>query len=326
MKHLRVFARSAAVLALAAWPAHPQDARGPVLGWIADGQSAYAVLGVPGAAVIGPAMDPGEGILPGAASPRGNYLVAHKPSTAEAGLWMANGSFRNLPGVPAGADRIALSPEGTAAAFYYQAEHRILLAAGLPDTPSAPLEIGLDPGRPPLREIAVSDDGKLLLAVESIARGAAVATVMGASGEISRTALAHPVRAVAFASGSHDAVIAGGTEAVLLRGADAPRERLPLWADGLEAISAVAISADGRRVFLADRSSQKVAIVSLAAGGQTSLTLDCPCAPDRLARLNSESFYRLTDYAGGTLYFLDGTATPPRIVVASPAPEPDKQP
>ena len=321
MTHPRRFASSAAILILAAWQVSAQDARGPVLGLVPDGHAARPVLGVPGAAVIGPAIDFGQSVLARAAAPRGDYLLGDKKG--QAGLCMADGSFRALAGVPAGADRTAFSPEGTAAAFYYQSEHRILLTAGLPDSPSAAVEIRLDPARPPLREIAVSDDGKLLL---TLGAGTREATVTGPSGELGRIALSQPVQAIAFASHSHDAVAAGGGEAVVVRDVEKPRERLPLWVDGLYEISAAAITPDGRRVFLADGRSGRVAVVSLGAAGQTSSILDCACAPDRLARINDESLYRLTDYAGGTLYLLDGAATPPRIVVASPAPEPDKQP
>ena len=215
-------------------------------------------------------------------------------------------------------DRVAVSPEGAAAAFYYLADSRILLVSGLPGAPALSAEIQLTHSRRPFREIAVSDDGKLALAIED---GAAVA--MGSPGDLNRISLRTPVGAAAFARNGHDAVLAGGSQAVLIRNVEVPGQRIVLATDGLEGISAAAVSRDGRSAYLASARSRKVAVVSLDGSGP-AVTLECPCSPNRLIRLNDESSYRLTEYSGESLYVLDGAATPPRIVVAPPPLEQDK--
>jgi hypothetical protein len=311
---------AAVVLVSAALPVRPQQAGGPVLGLIVDGAGhrIRPVLGVPGAAVVGPAIDAGAGVSAEAASPRGDYVVVLAGDARQPALWLADGSLRALPGVPAAPDRVAVSPEGAAAGLYYLADSRILLVSGLPDAPALSAAIQLTPSRRPFREIAVSDDGKLALVVED---GAAVA--MSSPGDLNRIVLSAPVEALAFAHNSHDAVLAGGSEAVLIRSVEVPGERVVLATDGLEGIAAAAVSRDGRSAYLASARSGKVAVVSLD-GGHAAVTLECPCSPGRLIRMNDQSSYRLTEYSGESLYVLDGAATPPRIVVAPPPLERDK--
>jgi DNA-binding beta-propeller fold protein YncE len=301
------------------------EAAGPTLGFVIEesGHLLRPILGVAGAAVVGAPADLGRGISAEAVSPRGNYVIASAETasgSAAFALWMPGAALRALDGIPAGADRIALSPEGTAAAFYYAGEGLVRTVSGLPDAPPAVTEIYVNslPGGP--RALAVSDDGALILCA---GRGSRTAVVFSAKGELNTIGLSAAIEAVAFAGGNHDAVVAGGGEAALIRNIEIPGERIALSAPGLKGITAAAISAGGRQVYLASRSG-KIAVLD-ASGTQAPVILDCACAPDRIVRLNDTSSYRLTGYAGAPLTILDTAAQTPRIVIAPPPLDPGTQ-
>jgi hypothetical protein len=115
--------------------------------------------------------------------------------------------------------------------------------------------------------------------------------------------------------------MAAGAEAVLIRHVDSPGSRLPLIAEGMEAVSALALSRDGHKAFLASARSGKIAVLKLD-GSEPPVMLNCGCNPDGFFRMNEPGVYRLTDYAGSTIRLLDATGAP-RILALPPAIDPN---
>jgi len=319
MSPLPIRAGRALLLTLATGLAGAQQVRGPVMGFVVDAREhgIRPVLGVPGAAVVGPQLDAAKQIDAVAPSPLGNYVLVWVGESRRPALWLPAGELRALDGVTPGADSVALSPEGSAAVFYRAGDSRLEVVSGLPDQQGThSIDLALLPGG--ITALAVSDDGALALVAE--AGGAAV--VLGAAGELNRYYFERPVSAMAFAPRTHDAVVAAGAEAVLLRGVEQPTARTSLTVSALGTVTAAAIAGDGR-VFLAAAGSRKLATV---VPGETPAIVECDCVPEGLFRMNDTSNYRLSGYAGGTMRVLDASVTPPRIVIVPPTLEADKQP
>ena len=301
----------AAGLTLAAALAFGQTVQGPVMGVVIDGRghALRPLLGVPGAAVVGDAVKAALPLTPDAVSPSGEFAVVW--TGGREAVWTPDGSLQPFRQLPAGRFAVALSPRGTAAGFDSPSEGLVRVIAGLPATSSDVSEVRLDTVGGACANLAVSDDGALLLCSSGTD-----AVVLGASGELARIPFGAAVNALAFVPGSHDALIADGAEAFLARSVDAHGSATRLN-PGLDMISSAAVTTDGTRALLADAGSGKLSILPLAPGAQPTV-LDCQCALEGLVRINS-SVYRLGGYSGSAMRLLDTRSTPPRIVVVTPS-------
>lgn len=313
---------AAAVFGLcAATVGYAQTVQGPVMGFVVDSHSRTLrpMLGSPGAAVVGDAVRPAGAMLPEAISPAGDYALVWMGTPEQAAIWQNVASKggsdpRPIAGLPRGRSRVALSPEGTAAAFYSPQDGVVRVVSGLPGNPSDVSAFRLDTVSGVLASFAVSDDGGVVLCTAAVA--AAEAIVLGKSGEQARIPLAGEIGAMAFVPLTHDAVIADGDEAVLVRGIDAHPSVARLNTGGAGAITSVAVTRDGRRLLLASASTGKIALGGLAEGAQTSV-LDCHCQPEGLFRINSDGAWRLDGYRGQSVHVLDLAAATPRILVVT---------
>jgi hypothetical protein len=323
MRHFRKFAGIAGVLWLSAAITAAQQVSGPLMGYLLDSRdsSVHSILGVPGAAILSEALESGPAAAR-AVSPTGAYVLTSNGSGRLPALWLPSAELRPLPGVKPAADRVALSPEGGAAAFYYASDNRIVVVSGLPDQPSAPAETDLLPLGFAVENFAVSDDGKLLMCAGRTSGMGVTAVITAAGSEVNRVVFPRPITALAFAAQGHDALLAAGAEAVLIRHVDKPGSRLPLIAEGIEAVSALALSRDEHKAFLASARSGKIAVLKLD-GGEPPVFLVCNCTPMGFFRMNEPGVYRLTDYAGSTVRLLDVTGAP-RILALPPSQDPDR--
>ena len=211
----RIFgiAAIAAVFALAILPAQAQDVRridGPVLGFSVDQAAGIRpILGLPGAATLGPPVISAEGLESVTLSPARDYALALLAS-GRAVVLLKN--LRSTAGasvldIAAGPARIAISPSGDAAVLYYAETARLQVLAGLPESPAVSWSVDLS-GRSGVGALAVSDGGGAVL-VASAGEPAAVWLVTQAAGQRILYTAAGSV-SLAFLVGSQDAAIADG--------------------------------------------------------------------------------------------------------------------
>ncbi len=289
---------------------------GPVSGIVFD-QSARVlrpILGIPGASLLGEALEAGSELTAAYVAPGQNWALAVTAS-GPAFLLLTHGAFSRIwvGGVTASPERVAFSPSGTAVALY--AAGRIQVVRGLPDTPS--MAGGLATGisgrslraaaRRGLGSFAVSDDGGYVLYAE----GGSV-RLWGAAGEDFAVMPAGSNTVVAFAPGGHDAAAADLSAGVVLLG-DVPGagSRRTLAAGGGMAFPAgLAFSADGRRLFLADAAARSVTGFDLATGAPT--VVSCDCVPAGLFPMGG--LFRLNDAGAGPLWLLDSQNGDARMV------------
>ena len=259
-------------------------------------------------------------------SPRQNYVLADVEGSPEMLLLdpqRGAQSMKALSTIPPGADQVAVSPTGTAIAFYFRNDHRLQVASGLPDSPEVRPAVDLaflDGG---ISTLAVSDDGLAVLVASADSGMGAVYLIY--SEQIRIIAPVREVRAMTFLNNSMNAVIADvATNQVRLLSDVTGAANTQVLAEESNGIShplALQISADNRRVFVLNSGAQAVTTVDLATGVLTHLPTNGSAS--RLLRLSGDVF-QLTDDFRQPMLLLDGDIEEPRIVFTPKAPDSER--
>jgi hypothetical protein len=289
---------------------------GPVTGYVFD-SGAHAlrpVLGLPGAATIGPTIDAGYSLTAAYASPRLDSFVGVDADGASHLFTISSGAFseKSVTGLTSAPERVVFSPSGTAAALFAKGQAQIV--TGLPGSPSIAATMRLEanprPGRPSrhvVPVIAVSDDGAYLLAAMD------GAVKLASQNGVVRTAVLAGENAVtAFAPGGHDAAVAAsGTGAMLITDVAGAAGQQLLTGDDpfFSALGGIAFSADGKKVFVASASKQTVSAFD-RSGNRSDLA--CSFTPSELTPMGTS--FRLNELAGAPLWLVDAGPLGPRVV------------
>lgn len=296
-----------AILILAGLPvtaAQDIPVAGPVLGyaWEAASGRLRPILGIPGSSLLGAPLEIGASLSRAQVSPRQDYALGVNADSGAVLIVRLNGSpsAEPLAGLGPGADGIAISATGSAAAIYSGDRQTLHIVTGLPDAPA--VAAAALPG--PLTALAVHDSGELALAVASEQLYA-----LGPGAEPRRLGPVGAAAAMAFAENSRDALVADPDrgEVFLLRGEN---ERLILAGERDGVRDPVAVALVGRHGFVANRGSNTVLLVDLAGG--PAVVVPCPCEVAGLERLRGEAVFRLTHSFGSASYLLEaaGPAEP----------------
>ena len=291
---------------------------GPTLGFLFDPSNGLqSIRGISGALTVGAPSELPPGIAKMVISPQQDYALAVTGSDSTVlKTGMGDALSVDQLGIPvAGTDMIALSPSGSAAAFYDRGSNRVQVIAGLPAQPALAREFDLSAFPGTLAALAVNDSADLVVAgFSGVEQDAAVA--LGVDGTVRTLPGPQNVSAIGFFRGSRDFLIADGPASkVYLVKDTAGTSETTLLADETSGISgpvAVAASMDGKRVFVANSGSPGVASVDLA-GGVVAVT-SCRCAPTQLAAVNGNAVFRLSGPSGGPVWLFDGDGDEPRIV------------
>jgi hypothetical protein len=320
LNKIRFAAVTGSLIWAAACPA--QQVRQQALGFLYDGgiSRVRPLLGVPGAAVVGDPADLGADVSASATSPNQDFVLIVSGPTRTSGIWIPGSeSIQALSNVHNGASQIVISPEGASAAFYYPDTNQVRVVTGLPSAPVAAFDADLSSLMNPLKSLAVSDDGSLLLASENLVDGyaAPAVVVFRASGVAARISTVGPASAIAFLSNSRDVLLSSVSESVLIRDAAAQTSRIEL-PTAANSASGVIASSDGTRAFFANAQSGTISIFSLKTPAAPPAIFNCDCAPTGFARTAAPSVYRLNGNTGAGLSLLDVSATQPRMLVIPP--------
>jgi hypothetical protein len=286
---------------------------GPVTGYVFDAQSQALrpIRGIPGAAVIGDAVDLGVAVSSAWVAPKSDSALIVTTDGAVRLFRLDGGSAtERKPEGMVTPERAMFSPSGTALALVTPGSVRIY--KGLPDAPvvAGTVELPADRAvvgatsygkrpRPGGGPVAVSDDGMYLL----YGNGNAV-ELLGVAGDSRKLADAAPGAMPLFAPGGHDAAVIDTQALTLVQDAAgaATVRKLP----GVTGLKGADFSPDGKRLLLAGTS---VTTVDLASGDRAQIA--CDCKPAGLSRMGSA--FRLTDLGTGPLWLLD-VANDPKIV------------
>ena len=271
------------------------------------------ILGIPGAAILGEPLELPLKLRKTAISPMQDYVLATSGEHNQVFLL----SMGRVPvtsvmiqGADRGPDQIVVSAGGIAAALYYKDRNRVQLLSGLPGSPRISAELYLSAGRP-LDALAVSDDGRTLLA----GMGDSVYWV-SPNGEAPILTGLHKIASIALGS-NHTALVADNAGNQIHRVRDvtgaAEADLVAGPGQGISAPVAVAMSRDNQRAFVVNGKTGTVAILDLHAKTEIA-KLSCACKPTGLDRLTGDDIFRLTELSSRPLWVLEAAAHRSRIL------------
>lgn len=270
---------------------------GPILGWVPDGARIRPIYGIPASAAVGRTMHGARELAVIAVSPRQDYVIATAANSGEVLVITGGNHVRPIHGVTAGADRIVVSPGGSAAALWFSTTNRIQIVSGLPAAASVRELDTSFLASPPLA-LAVSDDARWLAG----AWPDGVYT-FGPDGAVNQPQVDAGVVAIAFFHGRADLAVA--TETRVLSIADiGGRATVSILSDQASSPAGIALSFDNRWLALADRAG---AIISIEIASGAASTIDCGCAPEGVFGMGG-SVFRLTSPASGVVKLFDAAA------------------
>jgi len=218
-----------------------------------------------------------------------------------------------------GTDVIALSPTGSAAAFYDREKNRVQVIAGLPSKGRIAREFELSGFRGELASLVVDDNAEaVVVGFSGVENDAIVA--LGVDGSVRTLAGAQYASAICFLNGTRDVLIADGAASriYLVRDVTGTAELVLVAEDVKTFVEPVAISVskDNKQAFVAGSGMPGVAGIDLAGGGVTFTP--CNCAPSQLTPLSGKAVFRLTEPSSGPMWLFDADAAEPRIVFVPP--------
>jgi hypothetical protein len=257
---------------------------GPVLGYAKRGAALRAVLGVPGAAYFGAAVDLG-GLELAAVSAQRGYAVALTPDHKEASLIpLSIGSVLPvtiLANAPTGITAVRLSPSGNAAALVR--DDVIDVVTGLPSQPvvkkqiTKPADLGM---------IALSDDGQAIALVDRFGVGWLL------NGDSSQQIPATDIRDIEFRSEAYELFYIDGDVVNVTSGAVSAVLAGP--ADGVSTPRRGGLSHNGQSFFVLNANSTDLLIGRNPSGVYARVSLPCQASElewlhDMTLRLSCES-------------------------------------
>jgi len=302
-----------------------QPVREPVLGYIFNQElrRLQPILGIPGSAHTGVALEPSAAASEVAVSPRHDFALAVAAPSADLvllDLRDKNLPVRSIPKAMPGVDMIFISPSGTSAVLYSRRARAVQVLAGLPDAPSiTDSKIDLSNPRESITAMAVSDDAAVMLVAVTGGEVGSLFAFVSQAGERLIYPLNH-ISSISFLEGSRDALVAAyeDNQVLLIRDvtAAATVEVVADESSGVSRPVAVAASRDGRRAFAANAGSGTVLTVPLASG--LPAIIPCHCRPSRLQRLADDDAFVLTEPSDVPLLLLDGSSAGSRVLMVLP--------
>ena len=291
---------------------------GPSLGFVFDapGQALRPILGIPGAAVFGDAMQPSAAI--GSAS----LSMRHTVAVVNDGAWKAvtlagsgAGNVVVLPdGLPASA-QVTVSETGTAAAFYDATNGALALVTGIPSS-MAVVPVSLDPLPGAITALAIGDDGALLLS-SAVAGGGETLFWIGADGSVRQLASLQATASIVLWNQDGNALVTdrGGNQVWQIQapGGNAAITLLASDADGVASPAGAALSPDGQQLWIANAGNR--AVLGINIGTRASVSLPCGFDLTGMLPLADSLSFRLNDVNSGAVWILDtAPGAGPRVV------------
>jgi hypothetical protein len=296
---------------------------GPTMGLVFDAsQSALRpIRGIPGAATLGDAANPGFPLASATVSPRQDFALALRADDSSVVLALAGGGSAAVPGARPAPALMVFSPAGATAALYDSGAGRVQVLTGLPDAAAVQSDVDISALAGPVAALAVDDAGSTLFLAAGAAETVALYRI-AMDGTSQFLASFRSVAALRLSVNGREALLADSAAGAVyairdLRGAGR-METIASGRDGLGTPIAVESDSAGR-IFVADQAGN-VAILNRGRGPVVSLP--CGCTPAGLFRLSGTATFRLTDPSDGPMWVLDASGADARIVAVPPAAPP----
>jgi len=298
--------------------AQPGLVESPGVGFAWDARSATVrpIRGIPGASVLGDALDAGIPLASAWISPRQDRALVISSDDGLVRLLRFGAAPQLIDGAPTAPSRIVFAPSGLAALLIGSG---VQLVTGLDGSPAV-RSVAMPPLDGSLASAAVADDGQTMF-LSSGAGISAPVWLIGADGSATRLSLPGTIVAAAFRRNSTDAVAATSTGDVYLIGSAI--RQIYTGDDSTSDPVAVQLAPDGSRAWLANKRGMVTAI-DLKTGSATAVT--CQCQPSALEPLQLNGVFRLTEISNRPMMLFDASSSDPKIwFVPADAPPADAQ-
>jgi hypothetical protein len=296
---------------------------GPTMGLVFDAsQSALRpIRGIPGAATLGDAVNPGFPLASATVSPRPDFALALRADDSSVVLVRAGGASAAVSGARPAPALMVFSPAGTTAALYDSGAGRVQVLTGLPDAAAVQSDVDISALAGPVAALAVDDAGSTLFLAAGAAETISLYRI-GMDGTSQFLASFRSVAALRLSVDGREALVADSAAGAVYAIRD-PRgvgrmETIASGRDGLGTPIAVESDSAGR-IFVADQAGN---VTILNRGRGPALSLSCGCTPTGLFRLSGTATFRLTDPSDGPMWVLDASGSDARIVAVPPAAPP----
>jgi hypothetical protein len=256
-------------------------------------------------------------------SSRHDYLVAIRTEDGQPVISrLASGTIAPVPieGTRRGPTVFAISPSGGALGVFNQEAKILQVLRGFPATPELVFEYDATNIAGRVTAMAVSDDASLALL--GVSRdGIDSLWVVNAAA----AAFVAPSRAsaITFLANRHDAVFADNASGLAYLLPNIANSASPILLlnrnEGVEGLSGIAVSDDGRFAVIAGAASGSVGIVDLGTAAHTIVR--CNCKPSGVHRMTGNALFRLNDPPDSMTTLLDLSTGKPRILVVPAEPK-----
>jgi hypothetical protein len=293
----------------------------PMLGyaWDATSTGLRPIYGVPGAARFGAPQYSGAGYTAAAVCAAKNYALLTTAKGAASLAQLPSGTPVPLAAQLSAKTQVALSPGCTTALLYAPGTSAAFLITGLPAAPQ-PQSIELSSSGS-LTSAIVSDSGLVLAAFQSTGGVAIEAVSPKGSTLITTATRLAGMTFLGAASTNQNALIADAAKNTIWLAsglAAAPSlEAIATAEQGISQPSALAASADGRWLLVANKSGASILRIDLTGqngANQSATQTACNCTATKLSPLTGNSTFLLSDLNTGPVWTFDGDSSSPRIV------------
>jgi len=303
--------------------AQPALVESPGLGYVWDARSSTvrAIRGIPGASILGDALDAGTPLASASISPLQDRALLVSSEDSLVRLLRFGSAPQVINGADPAPSRIVFAPSGLAALLIGS---RVQLASGLDGSPAVrSISVPALDGAPAVA--ALADDAQTMLFSSGSGVSAPV-WVIAADGGTSRMPLPGTIAAAAFRRNSTDAVAATQSgDVYLIRnvGPSADIRQIYTGDDATSAPVAVQLAPDGSHAYVAN---SRGSITSIDLGSGSSTAVSCQCQPSALEPLRSNAVFRLTEVSNRPLMLFDASNSDIRTwFVPADAPPADAQ-
>ena len=287
----------------------------PILGFVVDHTHALRPLvGIAGSASTGAPLNLDFEITRAEIAPGQEYILAMTPGSNWPLLLQMRGNTISVQSIGEGMtiDRIALSPTGSAAAFFSESGQRVYVFTNLSLSPVLVAEFDIGQAGP-LSSLGISDDARTIALGFSDGTAGSLFLVNLDGDRTPRliAPMAHP-SVISFVPGSSTAVIADDVEDKIYTLSDGQVFTTATAQDGISGPVGIAVSKDDQRIYVGNSASGSVTTIDQY--GRAGETKYCNCALTGLHPTKADSVFRLTDFSGGPILLFDASAATPRIV------------
>jgi hypothetical protein len=285
----------------------------PVLALTTDSAGALRpLIGIARAATVGSPLEIGFSVVQSAISPDQGYILAttaEMPWPIRLQLHDGTQSIRAFEGL-ANITRIAVSPTGSAAAFFSESDARIYSFVNLAQSPSLVGDFDAS-GLGSLSALAIADDGKTVLLGTSGENNGSVFLLKPSRTPQLVTSISHP-SAIQFLVKSDTAIIADNVQNEILWTSDGQVSVIAKAQDGIDSPEALGISRNNQKIFIGN--SKSGSITTIEGLANISAPVYCNCTLTGLYPTNTDSVFRITDFSGGPVVLFDGNSAASQIV------------